>query len=349
MTNTEWQSAFLKKRIVIWGASIGGNQTYEILTKNEIFPEAYCDNSEAKWGGVFNRLPIISPKQLYQYAADKEEYLVIIASVFYDDIYKQMMELGITVETWILLLYDPLGVKKKQHYSIEEQHLLKTLYVTEDEYTTRLIALIEEKDFLNGHSFGKIENYIGHGGIEKYFYDEMSSKVQEEKITLIDAGAYIGDSILQMKSVFGDRIHDIYAFEPIRTNYEIMENKNISNLHMYPLALGREKGETTFKVNAALSSESLEGDYKVYVDFLDNIEIIPRGKCLLKIDVEGSERELLEGAKKFIERYRPYIAICVYHRSEDIYELPQWLLKTGIEYSFYLRGGMHTVCYAIPK
>ena len=67
------------------------------------------------------------------------------------------------------------------------------------------------------------------------------------------------------------------------------------------------------------------------------------------MDVEGGELVALKGAKGFIQNHNPYIAICVYHKIEDILQLPEFIYSANKDYTFFLRGGGHTVCYAIPK
>lgn len=73
------------------------------------------------------------------------------------------------------------------------------------------------------------------------------------------------------------------------------------------------------------------------------------GSGIMKLDIEGSEIKCLQGAQRFIQEHRPCIAICVYHRERDLLELPMYLKSLVPEYTFYLRGGMHTVCYAFPE
>ena len=72
---------------------------------------------------------------------------------------------------------------------------------------------------------------------------------------------------------------------------------------------------------------------------------------ILKIDVEGWESRLLSGAEEMIRRDRPVIAVAVYHRERDLWEIPLKLKELVPEYRFYLRSYLNvaeTVLYAVP-
>jgi hypothetical protein len=44
---------------------------------------------------------------------------------------------------------------------------------------------------------------------------------------------------------------------------------------------------------------------------------------LIKLDVEGSELDVLMGAKKTIEEHKPVLIVSVYHRGQDFFEIPK--------------------------
>ena len=93
---------------------------------------------------------------------------------------------------------------------------------------------------------------------------------------------------------------------------------------------------------------------------------------LIKMDVEGAEYDALLGARKIITRYKPGLAICLYHRPEHLWQIPllQQLFgegktifdpatpgdldssRTNNSYRLYLRlhafNGWELVAYAIP-
>ncbi|MBM1175077.1 FkbM family methyltransferase [Microvirga arabica] len=56
---------------------------------------------------------------------------------------------------------------------------------------------------------------------------------------------------------------------------------------------------------------------------------------LIKMDIEGAEMNALKGAARTIERFKPRIAVCIYHQLFDFYELPQFLLGIREDYKLY--------------
>ena len=72
---------------------------------------------------------------------------------------------------------------------------------------------------------------------------------------------------------------------------------------------------------------------------------------MIKLDVEGAELKALQGAEKTILQCRPKLAVCIYHKPEDIVEIPAYLLSLHSDYKFYIRhyqmSANETVLYAI--
>lgn len=55
------------------------------------------------------------------------------------------------------------------------------------------------------------------------------------------------------------------------------------------------------------------------------------------MDIEGAELDALKGAEKTIEQFRPKLAISLYHKREDLYEIPIWIKSIMPNYKMYLR------------
>ena len=344
-----WKEELKNKKIYIWGASIGGNQAFICLQKNGIQVEAFCDNDKQKQEMLCNGKSVIPPELLKKEWGD--DAVIIIASYAYEDIYRQIQKIGIECKVYIYLLYDPCHLKAGKQFSEEEKEAIRALYSREP-YTDRLIELILEGGLLNTDGFGDIMQYLGYGGLDRYYYDDVAKTIINTKVslTLLDVGSYVGDSILQIKSVFHDQICKIYGFEPSHENCIEIKKKNIENLVLYEFGLGNVNSCLNFTEKGPFFRASgKENGIPTQVYKLDDFDLYVEGKCILKIDIEGMEMACLEGAKEFICKHKPYIAVCVYHKENDIFDIPRYIKSLMPRYHFLLRGGMHTVCYAFPE
>lgn len=93
------------------------------------------------------------------------------------------------------------------------------------------------------------------------------------------------------------------------------------------------------------------GQQKIGAVALDNI-LSDREVTFIKMDIEGAEVAALHGAARIISEQKPRLAISIYHRPEDIWEIPGTILCYNPDYKFYLRhysfSDYDTVLYAIP-
>lgn len=80
-------------------------------------------------------------------------------------------------------------------------------------------------------------------------------------------------------------------------------------------------------------------------------DVIPEDITYMKMDIEGSELRALHGAKAQIIRNKPVLAVSVYHKNEDIVEIPRYIRSLRPDYRLYLRhhgwDDSDTVLYAI--
>ena len=94
-----------------------------------------------------------------------------------------------------------------------------------------------------------------------------------------------------------------------------------------------------------------KGDFTVDVETIDNV-VDSKRVTFIKMDIEGSELSALRGAETTISKSKPKLAICVYHKPEDLISIPQYINSIVPEYKFFLRHhqfiSWETVLYAIP-
>jgi hypothetical protein len=71
------------------------------------------------------------------------------------------------------------------------------------------------------------------------------------------------------------------------------------------------------------------------------------------MDIEGAELNALKGAERIIREQKPKLAICIYHKPEDVWKIPSLLLDFVPDYKFYIRHYFYssfwnTVLFALP-
>ncbi len=221
-----------------------------------------------------------------------------------------------------------------------------------DAYTMDLLKHIIEERRSGKEEFQKVEWFRGLSEVNEYFYDDSLNSGGDK--TWIDVGAYTGDTIELAYDRFKDSIKKYYALEPNEKIVAELNNTiNKLNIHdkteILEYGLGNRDQILCFEEKGALSSINLAGGgKKIKIKQWDQLGLDIIGTPYVKMDIEGAEMSALEGMRNFIIEKRPYLAICLYHRIEDILEVPAYIYSLDRNYKFYLRAGMHTECYAIP-
>lgn len=89
---------------------------------------------------------------------------------------------------------------------------------------------------------------------------------------------------------------------------------------------------------------------------MDSVDNVLQGNkaTFIKMDIEGAELKALEGAADTIRRWKPLLAISLYHKPEDLLTIPQYIRSLNAEYTFYLRGhhpelAIELVLYAVSE
>jgi FkbM family methyltransferase len=169
------------------------------------------------------------------------------------------------------------------------------------------------------------------------------------RLRIVDCGAYSGDSIKAFKNNRYE-IESVIAFEPDPDNYPKLV-RSCDGLDAVCLPCGVSGETTQQKFDSGLGPScriSDEGTFTIQCVAID--DAIPNfAPNLIKMDIEGAELSALHGAEKTLHRFRPSMAVSVYHSPEDLWEIPLWVASLGLNYRMYLRGhganGFDTVLY----
>lgn len=169
----------------------------------------------------------------------------------------------------------------------------------------------------------------------KIYKDILRLKSDE---TIIDCGAYDGDTIREFTASTGGKYNHIYALEPDGKNFKkLCRNTNgMQGLFLYNAGAWC-KNETLFFEkkagrNSKLSSVGEPTEFKAIDDLINDDSV-----SLIKMDIEGAELKALCGCEKTIKRCKPKLYICAYHRNEDMFALPQKIWELNKDYKVYFR------------
>ena len=186
--------------------------------------------------------------------------------------------------------------------------------------------------------------------------DEASLLRLAQTRSAVDVGAYRGDTLLSL-------LHDapllthVIAVEPDTRSFRKLSALSATlkgiDVTCVPAAAFSEDGKATFCAsgnrNATLGTalRANTASYQSKGTCVDTVKIdtltIGRSVDYVKYDTEGAEMAALEGSVETIERCHPALRIALYHRSEDLYEIPLWLMRRFPgKYDLYLR---RTPCF----
>lgn len=184
----------------------------------------------------------------------------------------------------------------------------------------------------------------------KQYFDMFSMRKDE---VFIDAGGYNGNTMLEYVDWTAGEYKKIFVFEPMAEMVHLIKKKikdrHISRVEVRQNALWNKREKLCF-IEAEAGSHVGESGSNI-IDGIDLDEVVNNEKVtFIKMDIEGSELNGLKGAKNTIINNKPRLAICIYHKPEDILEIPLYILGLVPEYKFYIRhycsNMWETVLYA---
>lgn len=189
---------------------------------------------------------------------------------------------------------------------------------------------------------------------QQYFDKEIMKPCQSE--VFVDGGCYDCSTDRLFIEWCDGRYKKIYSFEPDIKNYEKCNAvaKNIHNMELFNKGLWSREDILCFDGDGSQGSRIIEAKEQdgitIPVAAID--EVVGNDKVtFIKMDVEGAELEALKGAKNTIVRNHPKLAISIYHKQEDIWEIPEYILSLSNDYRLYIRhyqlSENETILYAI--
>lgn len=325
------------KNIYIWGtgntALLYQEGLHRLEEEKALSIKGYVDNNPQKWGCEFCCKPVISPQELITL----QNPCIFICSPqprVISAIRQQLSELQ--VECYHI---DEAILKLHKTEVLRCYDLLEDT-VSMDTYAHIIMCRIKgqypQEEYVNSDQYFVLKN----------FRQRIPSEV------FIDCGAFVGDSIERYIWKKDGVFHKIIAFEPDRKNFQALEKRTArlkeewnfpaEQISIYPYGVSDKSTVskiTQDSTNNGLSSKitenpSAHGEECQLIAIDDFIE---EPFSFLKADIEGYEYKMISGARNSILKYKPLLAICIYHNAADLYDIPLFIKSIVPEYKFQIR------------
>ena len=265
-----------------------------------------------------------------------DDFVIVLAfAAGYESLYNRVNEIA---ARHILLAPDvPVaggGLFTYEYYLENKDKFEKVYSLLADEKSRRTYD-----DVINFKISGKIE-YLNSctSPVEEVF--ESIVPVRENSV-YVDLGAYNGDTVLEYAKVSQNSYKHIYAFEPNVKNFRKLEKNTaeLENVTIFNAGAWNENGTIRFTKNEGrMSRASASGEIETACLAVDSA--VNEQADLIKLDVEGAEREAIIGAQKQIAGGADVIS-ALYHRNEDMFAIPLQIHEINPKLKFYVRHQLY--------
>ena len=345
--------------VCIHGATtVGVDLKRSIETYYNLKIKFFVENNSKKWNSSLDGIRVVSP----EYIAEKnKKFIIIISTLTYEEeILDSYRKLGIKLPYQL----DYLNFKHPEAFNYRflndmfnitydnKQDIINLYYDLGDNNSQETLINIVKYRL----SFDR--NYLTNSkSLHECYFDPniiLPSLLNNEVI--YDCGAFNGDTIESFLIHVNNKYTKYFAFEPIAKYCEIIQKKidqnpNYKNVEAINYAVYSENSE--LKVSYGGGGQ-IDNDQIVIEDSMDkkdtfgnvvNIKTITIDEfqkshvkpTFIKMDVEGSEMYALRGAKNVITKYKPKLAICLYHQPNHLYEIPKYIKQLNPDYRIYIR------------
>lgn len=355
------------RRKVIYGAGRAALLRYNWFQEYAIGIDGFCvDNEYYIENQQINGFEV---KKIDEIILDSKVRKIDLIIGFEDckkarDVYEQLNNESINV-VWF---EDPFRFRDLNYdFFLRHYNEYKEAYELLEDQESKAIFLAAIRARITGES----DCIVKYKSKSKWNYDFDLLQIKPNE-TLVDCGAYDGDTIKEFLNYTKGKCNKIFAFEPDSGNAKkIAESYDNINIQVISKCTGDKDDFVKFYADNSLFSNVAEsgvwggharrdlyGDTERFVEVpmckIDN-ELGEEEVSLIKMDIEGSELVALIGARETIERCFPKLAICIYHKAEDFYTLIHEIHKHDSEqryYKYYLRHHSDDMCetvlYALP-
>ena len=285
------------EKLVIYGTASTARILAAILQRNGIEMYGYCGRRAAEFPNGIDGKPVFEPKWLED--CNDSLHIIVASTYSYKEIFAKLAKMNIPDAS---IFRFPFSLES--YFFEQEMH---------DQYFEFLDAFLENTAF-------------------------------------VDAGSLNGITSIEFATLCKKQYSKIYAFEPDPGSYAKCKTQfakaGLHNVELVQAGLAAKTGKAVFAGGLSGGSHIIDSVDDCGVETDNDIEIATvklddvAGEetiGFIKMDIEGAEYDALHGAKRVIERDKPLLAICVYHKPGDVLAITEYLHRLVPSYQFILR------------
>lgn len=352
----------LNQKIVLWGAGETGQEFAR--TAKGLRPDleivCYIDSYRTQ---SENSIPIRLPSSLIEFS----DCQVIITSVFWNEISKIIdAEYGVKYkiisnelinQSSHLRSYGPFYFNTEQSESIEKRFSQIINFFPNDKDKELLRRLFDLRLYRKEAEFFEYSEALARQQKKSFKdNDKYSRHIDlDGVVNVIEGGIFDGQDTYRLLEILKKNIgfKKIYAFDPFLDSYYSGDfSKKIDEklCEFHENVLWNQNERIAFsvdKINPAnscvLTGDALLGKDDIAVhDAITIDSFVEKNQInvdLIKLDVEGSEMKVLQGAEQTIKCHHPKMAVSLYHIKEHLVEIPEFLISCNPSYKFSISMG----------
>lgn len=343
------------KKVIIWCRSVTALQVYKLLRNLGIEIIGFTDSFVQCAGGRFAGLPVYTFGEIQNM---KEVFIYVATSVY--QYQQEILEKAAKLKNANVYtigrvsgagLFDVSNMKQSMELAKDKIQCVRENLM--DGRSEKVFDKLLEYRITNNR---KLIPEILETEHPQYFPTDIWMCRRKEEI-FIDAGAHDGATSWDFCNWTKGTYSKIYMMEPDPLMFEIMkEYVQLNKMeNTIPVNCGAYSytGELKFREDFLTGSSRIteEGETVICVVSIDDM-LQGEKVTFIKMDIEGAEMDALIGAQNTIKKYRPRLAISIYHKADDLWEIPFYILSHYPWYKIYLRHYAlttnETVMYAIP-
>lgn len=342
-TKTVWRYLqTVKKPIIMYGMGDGAEKILNVMENFDIKPSEFMASDEFVRGHSFHGFEVKKLSDIETQYSGREFIIIVCFGTSRPEVLEKLYRLSERYE-----LYAPdvpvygSGLFDEKYIGDNIKKIVQVREILADALSKETLDRL-----IDYRISGKIDILRGAASPRKEAAELLNLKKDGSEF-LVDLGAYDGDTVQEFLDLTEKRFKKIYALEPDTRNYMKLRRRHyaLGSAIFIPFnaAAWDEDGKIGFSQRGGRQSYALltseNTDKKIKTVDTRSVDSLCKNEnpTLIKIDTEGCEKKALLGANEVIKRSKPKMIVSLYHRTEDMLELPLLVKQLNPNYKLYLR------------